>query len=291
MGPLADIPPPRKPDSKFNVGDDVMAFHGNLLFDATITDVASQVEHDKTTYTIHYCGWNESWDRKLDETKVFEANDENRQVAINLLQGATLRPSPITSESGTDKEEVANEDSELKDKTSNFMFQMSATLEKHTLQDYERMTVAKKTLALPRKITVNNILKGWIESQTETTKSAAEDLAEELGTNFDILLPVLLLYEVERKQYNDHFHIGDDDEESKASLPSQVYGAHHLIRFLIKIPSLFETSDGPKDNMETIGGLVNDLARYMHKNSNSFFDEDVAVCGHSGESSSGEDRE
>ncbi|GAB0490452.1 hypothetical protein MMPV_001689 [Pyropia vietnamensis] len=97
----------------------------------------------------------------------------------------------------------------------------------------------------------------------------SRDVAEGLREYFDAALPTILLYRVERPQYNAVMAAGG--RGGGRVRPSKVYGAEHLLRLLVKLPDLLAAEEVEPSVLRAIADRVNDIARFMQKNARLLF--------------------
>jgi mortality factor 4-like protein 1 len=108
-------------------------------------------------------------------------------------------------------------------------FNIPPALRKQLLDDFEFVTQMQKLVQLPRSPNVDGILKKYIDSQMKKhgrVTDSLEEILKGLRCYFDKALPVMLLYNNERKQY--------EESVSGGVSPSTVYGAEHLLRLFGK---------------------------------------------------------
>lgn len=71
----------------YSKGEKVLCFHHEMLYDATILEI-QQAEDSTTQYKIHYKGWKKTWDDWVPQDRIRKYNDENRELAMQLVQQA-----------------------------------------------------------------------------------------------------------------------------------------------------------------------------------------------------------
>lgn len=259
---------PIPPNFSFVVDDVVLAYHGSLLYEARVLDVEADEGQPAKAYLVHFQGWRKSWDEKVTAERVYEHNHVNLKVAHKLLNGAKMRQQalyPVNAE----KEDPAKQVNAPPSAPPNALFQIPTPLQRQLVDDWEFVTKERKLVPLPRELSVQGVLHKWINGRRQSTDKATREVAEGLQAYFDVALPKLLLYKFERPQYNSIFHTGTPSDVT--ILPSAVYGAEHLLRLILKLPFLLDTTDVPKDTMETIAEKVNELAKYLQKNGRVLF--------------------
>jgi mortality factor 4-like protein 1 len=74
---------------EFQENDVVLAFHGELLYEAKILAVIGGPPADR--YSVHYQGWKMSWEEEVPRDRVVEHTDINLRIAHELLRSAKQR--------------------------------------------------------------------------------------------------------------------------------------------------------------------------------------------------------
>ena len=114
---------------------------------------------------------------------------------------------------------------------------MGLGLKKLLVEDWEHVVQDKKIIRLPRDCSVQVVLDQFIESKrkSRTTNGLAvyQEIASGIKEYFNRCLPKLLLYRLERVQYDAMSAIHVD-----GAAPSSIYGTEHLLRLFIKLPEL-----------------------------------------------------
>jgi len=59
------------------------------------------------------------------------------------------------------------------------------------------------------------------------------------------------------------------------TMPSQIYGAEHLLRLFVKLPGLLARTDMPEKNLCALLEQINTFLKYLAENSHTFFPEQV----------------
>ncbi|PON84708.1 MRG [Trema orientale] len=138
-------------------------------------------------------------------------------------------------------------------------------LKKH-LVDCEVFTRMGKLVRLPRSPNVNDIFDRYLRYRKKEDESLADSLQEVmkgLQSYFDKALPVMLLYRIERRQYEEA--IADD------ITPSDVYGAEHLLRLFVKLPELLYYAEIEEETFAELMKKVNDFLKWLRTNQRAFF--------------------
>lgn len=81
MAPNKASTPPYSKDEK------VLCFHHEMLYEAKVLE-AQQMDDGGFQYKIHYKGWKNTWDDWVPQDRIRKFNDENRELASQLMQAA-----------------------------------------------------------------------------------------------------------------------------------------------------------------------------------------------------------
>jgi len=69
--------------SIFEIGERLLCFHGEVLYDAKCLDVDNTDKKDPKYY-IHYVGWNKHHDAWKDSSTLLKRNDENLKMKAEM---------------------------------------------------------------------------------------------------------------------------------------------------------------------------------------------------------------
>lgn len=266
-------------DTDFAVQDVVLAFHGQLLYEARVLNVhyeeESNQEEDRKvkSYTVHYQGWKKSWEETVPRDMVFEHNDENLRVAHRLLNGAKLRQQALQPTPSSDNERTVDQTIPLVPDIP-ALFQLPNAMQRQLIDDWEFVTKEYRLVPLPREPSVASILQKWLSTKRQSEDPALKEVSEALQVYFDSALPKILLYRFERRQYVQFFHEGDQPSPP----PSTIYGAEHFLRLIHHLPFMLESTAVNLEVMKTIAEKVNDLARYLQKNGRILFSTEYELA-------------
>lgn len=138
------------------------------------------------------------------------------------------------------------------------------------------------------------------KAEVKLRKKQRKKFANDIVSLVDLVLPLFLLYNEEREQYttyiNERENTTTDTDVSEVTSgqgekdkrrPCAIYGAEHLIRFFVKLPSIIakitptSESDGPHqlyilrhaDKTREFAYHVNELLVYLQKNVKHVFTE------------------
>lgn len=113
---------------------------------------------------------------------------------------------------------------------------MPDNLKSLLVDDWENITKNQQVVALPSKVSVNQILEAYIEEEKAKRATPAdidvlEEIIQGIREYFDKSLEKILLYRFEREQYNNirkRWEAASGDLSGKG--PLDTYGAEHLAR-------------------------------------------------------------
>ncbi|XP_027190120.1 protein MRG2 isoform X2 [Cicer arietinum] len=152
----------------------------------------------------------------------------------------------------------------LPDKLVNILIPL--TLKKQLVDDFEFITHLGKLVKLPRTPNVNDIFKKYFDYRLKKSGSisdSAEEIMKGLCCYFDKALPVMLLYNNEREQYQEAC--------PNNTVPSSIYGAEHLLRLFVKLPELLIHANIEGDTLIELQTQILDFLRFLRKSQRSFF--------------------
>lgn len=135
-------------------------------------------------------------------------------------------------------------------------------LKRLLVKDWQHITRDREIVRLPRPVCALEILRDFANA-TVPDKSSGEyenmtDFVKSMTTYFDYAFGMMLLYRFERNQYYAQRH---NDANFK---PSLVYGAEHLARLLVSMPSLLSQLSSMDDiTMQWIVNQIEKLATFM----------------------------
>uniref|UniRef100_A0AAV1T5R9 Chromo domain-containing protein n=1 Tax=Peronospora matthiolae TaxID=2874970 RepID=A0AAV1T5R9_9STRA len=155
--------------------------------------------------------------------------------------------------------------------------QMPFSLKKQLVEDWKRVTQAPHQLVpLPRKPNVQQIITTYLDVKQSKVRAgeASEEkefknvtgVMEGVQSYFDRAMSSLLLYRIERRQYQEL------RQKQTENVPlSQIYGAEHLIRLFVRLPVLLASSSASPRELVQIQARLNDFLKFLQKNSAAWF--------------------
>lgn len=228
---------------------------------AVITRGEKRTDPDTNDATYHYWIQYSGYDDKWHEAEVDE--DELLKYDVDLLTGGV---SAATDKAKAHAEEIA-EAKRLKERLaevpSQLRLRIPHILKQIILDDYELINQQGKILPLPRpnhaRPSAGQAIRDWQsfrkEDEDEETCAQVDEIADGLVSYFDYALRHCLLY---------HPEVAACDAALASGVPpSEVYGAEHLTRLIIKLPELVSvllmTSGGDALNIVTLEDEISDF--------------------------------
>ncbi|KAG2499450.1 hypothetical protein HYH03_002397 [Edaphochlamys debaryana] len=154
---------------------------------------------------------------------------------------------------------------------------ISPTLKKALLDDYDAIVTDAKLCPLPRTPCVAEVLRRYCEHASEVGGSSAveAEVATGLRHYFDKSLCAVLLYRSERPQAMAVL--------SDGRLPSSVYGTEHLLRLFVKLPELLAAAGAGAMSEEALlqtATAVQDLMNWVAEHLDSLLAAKEAFLDH-----------
>ncbi|KAL2644598.1 hypothetical protein R1flu_012185 [Riccia fluitans] len=276
-------------ESQFSEGDKVLAYHGPLIYEAKVQ--RAEFRKNEWKYFVHYLGWSKNWDEWVGTSRLMEFSDTNLEIQKKLFkdqnvdkpskgrvsQGKQKTPAESKGEkeggktiivSKGKKRKAESAVSEETDEPDNLMkIPIPAVLKKQLVDDWE-LIQSGKSIKLPRKPCVDEILKSYRELKTKregTDEDSVGEVLEGLQAYFDRALPAMLLYKQERAQYAEAVSDGN------LGPPSSIYGVEHLLRLFVKLPELLAFINMEEEALNQLQQRLQDFLKFLQKNQSTFF--------------------
>ncbi|XP_043283883.1 mortality factor 4-like protein 1 isoform X2 [Venturia canescens] len=153
-----------------------------------------------------------------------------------------------------------------------FKIKISDDLKGFLVDECDTITKQNKFASLPMRFTVDKILNDYVDSKGGTGKTSSNDRDSALEVTkgireyFNIALSLQLLYKCERTQYEEVVN------ENPDSLPSQLYGAFHLLRLFVKLGGMLSYTTLDERSIQMLLAHFQDFLQYLQKNSPLLFD-------------------
>lgn len=281
----ASSPPGPNP---YPIGEIVLANHKGCFYEAKVEKI--ELRGNEWMFYIHYRGWKRHWDEWMGVDRMMKCTEENLQKRSTLDKKdgteKSVRAGRISQNrteklvGGGSKKQVSDtSDTNQKKKRKLVKVKDSAPMEKSTsifippalrkqlIDDFE-FVKAGKLVKLPRSPNVDEILIKYRDYRKQkdgvsVISESVEEILSGLHGYFDKALPVLLLYNKERQQY----------EQAMADnvSPSKIYGAEHLLRLFVKLPALLYNLNIEEDTLIQLQQKLQELLRFLRKNHHHFF--------------------
>ncbi|ODQ79652.1 hypothetical protein BABINDRAFT_145927 [Babjeviella inositovora NRRL Y-12698] len=176
--------------------------------------------------------------RKITRTR---AKDIKLKVEVKSVSHRAKAKPPILAKLAEIKEEFQ------------VMITLSDRLKHLLLQDYKNVTRHGQLVRLPACVPVSKVISNFSRSS-----ALSADITKSIEVYFNRSLASLVLYDFERQQF---VYLKREDTESY----SDVYGAIHLLRLLVVLPSLLVSSLLSEDGIKIMLKHMNELLEYMEK--------------------------
>ncbi|KAL4559580.1 hypothetical protein LXL04_031723 [Taraxacum kok-saghyz] len=239
---------PELKSTPFHEGEKVLAYHKGLIYEAKVLEVDSMKER----FYVHYLGWNQKWDEWIGMDRILKYNEENLQKQKELEIFTNLNPSVTKINKRKNISKVIG-------------IQIPQKLKKHLVTYCEYVTNMGKLVKLPCSPNIDDILKMYLEHQSNKDLGPVgpsdEETVNGLRCYFDKALPARLLYKNERQQY---------EEATKNHIsPSKIYGAEHLLRLVVKLPEILYNANIEEEMLIELQYNLQDFLRFL-QNKQSF---------------------
>ena len=210
--------------------------------------------------------------------------EKKKKPAAASFDAAPATPPAAANGEGANVANVANvplDPSEQEE--AEIRVELSASLKRELITQWERVTLQGELLSLPRSVTAAEVLRRFEADAKKKARSAeqaelAADCAAGLKAYFDGALRPSLLYAEERAQAEAALASGEGGNAKKE--PSAVYGAEHLLRLFVKLPELMPTRDMDAAAAKAVQAKLTEVLRWMQRNASAHFGgEYVAAPG------------
>lgn len=186
-------------------------------------------------YWIHYPGWSNKHDTEVEESELMKYD-------VNLLTGGTSAAVDAARERAAVLQEAKRQRERLIEIPAHLRFRVPVLLKQILLQDYEQIMQCGRCLPLPRSMhsrpSAAQVVRDWQEfrkaDEDEDVCAQIDEIADSFVEYFNAAIYHFLLYSHE---------VGLHDRTMKELAgngfpPSEVYGAEHLVRLIVKLPEL-----------------------------------------------------
>ncbi|PWN37535.1 MRG-domain-containing protein [Meira miltonrushii] len=265
-------------------------------------------------YFVHYMGWRARWDEWVPESRMLKLNEDNIQKQKALaesvkaareaklyegsgsstgINGNTASHGRESSEThdladrrktkesrGTKRGRDAVEQEEEYIKRPEIKLTIPDTLKVRLVDDWEFVTKRNLLVPLPREPNVEDILSSYRAHYLSSKKdhkasrppAVLDEVLEGLKAYFNKALGNNLLYRFERAQYVQQRK--DWNVAQEAMEPSKVYGAEHLLRLFVNLPSIIAHTTMDAESILLLKEHLAEFLSYMVKEQKNFFVKD-----------------
>jgi len=201
--------------------------------------------------------------------------EEVKQAAEREKKKRSAKPQGEDGGAGRTKKRKAGGESEEK-----FALNVPKNLKNVIFNDWSDVLQKQKLVPLPRKPTIAQLLEDYTQNRkieksqnSEEERQMAEDdekvlaeMIEGLKHYFNKVVGRRLLYRCERLQYSNHM-----ESSGMSKLPTDVYGAEHLLRLLVKLPDFVEVTAMEPNVMKLFMEILDDLLLFLSENQKVYF--------------------
>ncbi|TDL20426.1 MRG-domain-containing protein [Rickenella mellea] len=294
------------PDYKFSVGERVLCYHGPLIYEAKVLKLETWTEENTRTgilgphYFVHYKGWKQTWDEWAPENRILKYNEENlalqkeiqaTEAAHQSTKAAQAQKTAYTSAksstkgTGSGRKEGARGTKRGRDeddgtKKPEMKLNIPDILKARLVDDWEAVTKNSQLLSVPRTPNVQELLEEFkahvlaLPKPPMTPQTLLPTITAGLQLYFDRSLGANLLYRFERPQYAEmrkRYVTGQTVIIGKERDMSAVYGAEHLLRMIVSLPSMVASSSMDPESVNILREYVHELLNFMVKERDRIF--------------------
>jgi len=200
--------------------------------------------------------------------------EKKKKPAAASFDAAPATPPAAANGEGANVANVANvplDPSEQEE--AEIRVELSASLKRELITQWERVTLQGELLSLPRSVTAAEVLRRFEADAKKKARSAeqaalAAACAAGLKAYFDGALYSSLLYAEERAQAEAALV---SHKNTKKREPSEVYGAEHLLRLFVKLPELVPLRDMDAAAAKAVQAKLTEFVRWMQRNASAHF--------------------
>lgn len=278
---------PNYEGQRFKLGELIYANYaeGKQWFEAKVLKIEKRA--GLIYYFLHYQGWTDKyhdWRPYHHDNELHKHDEEGKR----LMDEAKLRMKEAKKAGGKGgaaaaaaSEDAANKSGKKSTKKNNSTLEddtvgdevsvggaagevrlkIPGYLKKQLINDWEQITRGHKLVTLPRPQSVKELLAEFEASKQrqESTSQMVKEVVSGIEQYFEKAIGTVLLYRFERPQFK------AQQEALGDKTLSSIYGAEHLLRLFVKLPSLLAyTKLEPKEAI-VLGSKVNDLIKWLDK--------------------------
>ncbi|KAI9513477.1 MRG-domain-containing protein [Russula earlei] len=285
----------------FVVNERVLCYHGPLIYEAKVLkcevwdETNTKLDTVGPHYFVHYKGWKQTWDEWVPTARLLKFNEVNLSLQKDLARAQAAATSASTSASkaataargaqaggGRRKEggrgTKRGRDDEDGTRRPEMRLAVPDALKVLLVDDWEAVTKNNQLVTLPRNPTVAEILEEFKQHILDNPASNLRDpqvviptIVSGLQVYFDKALGSNLLYRFERAA---RFVTGPTVQVNQEREMSSIYGAEHLLRMIVSLPSMVAGSTMDPESVGLVRDYVTELMAYMHNQRHRIFQKE-----------------
>lgn len=267
-----------------NSGEEIVP--PELLYDVEVVKVDRDPAGVIKRFCVHYLEY------KTCQTKWFEKLIHVDEQARRKQRDAMSSLEKFYEEMRKRQKKCASEEVVANNLGAGDSFKLlfSSTLRKVLVDDFEKVTLKKQLVRIPRKPNIQQIFTEYVNHAAspfgicselgKVSKQEATQILDGLTISFERVVGTTLLYQFELLQYDAiRKKHPSEDEGSLAvrDLPlrkrkrlSLLYGPEHLLRFFVKLHEILPVRDVQVSELGTLFILLNDLVKFISSNKQYF---------------------
>ncbi|EIM84882.1 MRG-domain-containing protein [Stereum hirsutum FP-91666 SS1] len=289
----------------------VLCYHGPLMYEAKVLKAeVLETGNAKTGsggihYFVHYKGWKQTWDEWVPPTRLLKYNEQNIQLQKQLTQAqnaasasssaanhkssasasASARPGGSSRrKDGAGRGTKRGREDEDAGKRPELKLAVPEALKVMLVDDWEAVTKNMQLVTLPRSPTVHELLQ---EFQAHVFANPSPNLRDPkivlptilagLQVYFDRAVGANLLYRFERAQYAEirrRYVTGPTVQVGQEKEMSHVYGAEHLLRMIVSLPSMIALTTMDPESIGYVRDYVGELMTWMLQERHRIFQQE-----------------
>eukprot|EP00803_Ostreobium_quekettii_P003125 evm.model.scf_115EXC.1 EVM.evm.TU.scf_115EXC.1 scf_115EXC:11975-14964(-) len=212
-------------DPQFSIGERVLVPHLDKPYEAKILKAENR-DDGVWYFYLHYTGWNKKYDEWVEESGLQKMSERDSSPPGRRSSGKGSGDSLGKLVKKRKAEEMMGNTSLTVE------VELPPTLKKQLVDEYEVIVNQGRTVPLPRSPPVMELLRQFVHfgRSNRASQQDLQQLATGVEEYFDKALGSYLLYGMEQDE--------SDKLMGDGTCASAVYGAEHLLRLLVKLPSL-----------------------------------------------------
>ncbi|KAH9988115.1 MRG-domain-containing protein [Russula compacta] len=274
----------------FSVNERVLCYHGPLIYEAKVLkcevwdETNTKLDTVGAHYFVHYKGWKQTWDEWVPTARLLKYNETNLSLQKDLARAQAAATSASASasktsttargaqagggrrkESGRGTKRGRDDDDGAR--RPEMRLAVPDALKVLLVDDWEAVTKNNQLVTLPRSPTVLEILEEFRQHVLDAPHQVVlPTIVSGLQVYFDKALGSNLLYRFERPQYAEirkRYVTGPTVQLNQEREMSTVYGAEHLLRMIVSLPSMVAGSTMDPESVGLVRDYVTELMAYM----------------------------